>query len=151
MLNFTRQERAVVVFLIVTLSLGGIIKTVKDRRDLKNARPDRFYKEAEQFKEITEQINGKAQGEIVSGPKMSANPREEDKDDSAGQIHGIININTATAQELDVLPGIGPAIANRIKAYRDQNGPFKNKADIILVKGIGEKLYDRIQGLVTTE
>ncbi|MBT4035666.1 MAG: helix-hairpin-helix domain-containing protein [Candidatus Marinimicrobia bacterium] len=63
----------------------------------------------------------------------------------------LVNLNTAGISELAELPGIGPAKAKRIKAYTDQNGPFKNKSDIILVKGIGEKIYTRLEGLVTTE
>ncbi|NQV41730.1 MAG: helix-hairpin-helix domain-containing protein [Candidatus Marinimicrobia bacterium] len=63
----------------------------------------------------------------------------------------LVNLNTAGVKELAALPGIGPAKAERIKAYKDQNGPFKNKSDIVLVKGIGKKIYTRIEGLVTTE
>lgn len=60
----------------------------------------------------------------------------------------LIRINTATAEEFDTLPGIGPALAARIIAYREENGPFASVDDLMHVKGIGPKLMERIRGLV---
>lgn len=61
---------------------------------------------------------------------------------------GIVNINTASAEELDTLPGIGPAMAKRIIEYRETEGSFSAVEDIKKVRGIGEakfqKLRDRI-------
>lgn len=56
-----------------------------------------------------------------------------------------VNINTATQQELETLPGIGPVKAGDIIAYRTQNGPFKKIADIMNVKGIGEKTFESLK------
>ena len=50
-----------------------------------------------------------------------------------------VNINTATARELDALPGIGEVIAQRIIDYRNAHGPFQSVDELINVKGIGEK------------
>lgn len=61
----------------------------------------------------------------------------------------LININTASAAELDALPGIGPTTAQKIIEYRDQNGPFINAEDIINVSGIGPGTYERIKDLIT--
>jgi competence protein ComEA len=60
-----------------------------------------------------------------------------------------ININTASAEELDKLPGIGPAIAKAIIDYRTQNGPFKQIEDINAVKGIGDALFEKIKDQIT--
>ena len=60
-----------------------------------------------------------------------------------------ININTASAEELDKLPGIGPAIAKAIIDYRTKNGSFKKIEDINEVKGIGDALFEKIKDQIT--
>lgn len=62
---------------------------------------------------------------------------------------GMVNLNTATAAELDALPGIGPAIAARIIAYRDQHGGFRTVKDLMKVPGIGPAKFEQLQTLVT--
>jgi competence protein ComEA len=61
-----------------------------------------------------------------------------------------ININTATSDELQNLPGIGPSKANAIVQYREQKGNFKNITDIQQVDGIGPTIYNQIKSLITT-
>ena len=60
-----------------------------------------------------------------------------------------LNINTADAAELALLPGIGEKLAQRIVAYRGQNGAFAAPEDIMKVAGIGEGIYGQIQELIT--
>ena len=62
---------------------------------------------------------------------------------------GRININTATADELDSLPGIGPTTAQSIVDYRVENGPFQSIEEIMRVPGIGPATYDLIKNLIT--
>jgi competence protein ComEA len=64
---------------------------------------------------------------------------------------GGININTADLSALDSLPGIGPALAQRILDYRQVHGPFARCEDIVNVSGIGPATFERIQDLITTE
>ena len=54
------------------------------------------------------------------------------------------NLNTASAADLQRLPGIGPALAGRIVAYREAHGPFRSPAEIVEVKGIGEKTFEKL-------
>ena len=61
----------------------------------------------------------------------------------------LININTASAAELDTLPSIGPSLAQRIIEYRDANGPFVSIEDIINVPGIGSGNYERFKDMIT--
>jgi len=69
---------------------------------------------------------------------------------SVYQYSGKVNINTATASRLDALPGIGPTTAKRIIAYRSES-KFKKPSDIVNVKGIGKRLYDRIKNYIKVE
>jgi competence protein ComEA len=61
----------------------------------------------------------------------------------------LININTASPDELDTLPGIGPTTAQKIIDYRTQNGPFISIEDIINVSGIGPGTYEKLKDLIT--
>ncbi len=60
-----------------------------------------------------------------------------------------VNINIASVEELDQLPDIGPTIAQRIVAYREQYGPFASIEDIVNVSGIGQATYNQIKDLIT--
>lgn len=60
-----------------------------------------------------------------------------------------VNINTASASELEALPGIGPAKAKAIVEYRQQNGGFKSAEDLKKVKGIGEGIFSKLKAEVT--
>jgi competence protein ComEA len=60
-----------------------------------------------------------------------------------------ININTASAAELDKLPGIGPALAERVAQYRSANGLFSNLEDLKKVPGIGEAKYNQFKDKIS--
>ena len=66
-------------------------------------------------------------------------------------LTGKININAADVMALESLPGIGPALAQRILDHRKANGPFASPADIMEVSGIGPATFEEIQHLITTQ
>ena len=68
----------------------------------------------------------------------------------AGEIEKI-NINTATAEQLTQLKGIGSSHAAGIIAYREKNGPFKNPEDLIKVPRIGQKTFEKNKDLIITQ
>jgi len=60
----------------------------------------------------------------------------------------VVNLNTADRAALLSLPGIGPATAERILAYREKHGKFRNVDELLLIRGIGAKKLARIRPLV---
>ncbi len=64
---------------------------------------------------------------------------------SADQAVTIVHLNTATAVELEKLPGIGPVLAERIVEYRTAHGPFTRLDQLHEVKGVGDHLLGRLQ------
>lgn len=79
--------------------------------------------------------------------KTENTPSMQIQDTSTKQ--DVININTATQEELDTLPGIGPATATKIIEYRKEKGKFKQKEEIKEVSGIGEAKYEKIKEYIS--
>ncbi|HWR64708.1 MAG TPA: helix-hairpin-helix domain-containing protein [Bellilinea sp.] len=65
------------------------------------------------------------------------------------EVNGLIDINTATAEQLDTLPGIGPTKASDIITYRQKNGAFDRIEDIQNVSGIGPATFEAIRNLIS--
>lgn len=61
------------------------------------------------------------------------------------RLEGVVNVNLATAEQLELLPGIGPTRARAIIDDRKEHGPFKEPADLIRVPGIGERAFARMR------
>lgn len=61
-----------------------------------------------------------------------------------------VNINTADASQLALLPRVGPSVAQRVIEFRKENGPFKSPEDLMLVQGIGEKTWQLLKPYVAT-
>ena len=85
----------------------------------------------------------------VQDGQQAPPPVENDSGDGAPTVGQLINLNTATLEQLDTLPGIGPAIAQRIIDYRESSGGFISIEEITLVSGIGEATFAKIKDLVT--
>jgi len=56
-----------------------------------------------------------------------------------------VDINSASVEELTTLPGVGDTLAARIAEYREKNGPFKDAAELMNVKGIGERSFKKLE------
>ncbi|MDE2850393.1 MAG: helix-hairpin-helix domain-containing protein [Acidobacteriota bacterium] len=69
----------------------------------------------------------------------------------AGAADGVVNINTADAAALSLLPGVGPSTAGRIVEFRTDNGEFESPTDLMLVRGIGERSFERMRPYVAIE
>jgi competence protein ComEA len=128
------------------LKLAGILPGAA----LDYAQPARPLQDGETLEllseaEIIEQAIGN--NNTPSAETVSVLPAASSQPSAAG---GLVNINTATVQELDErLPGVGPAIAQRIVDYRESNGGFGKIEDIQNVSGIGDKKYADIKDLIS--
>jgi competence protein ComEA len=86
-------------------------------------------------------------GEQLMVPVVGAQPASTAAAAAPGD--GRVNLNTADAAALDTLPRIGPAMAARIVAWREQNGRFTSVDDLLAVPGIGDKMLESLRDLVT--
>ncbi len=77
---------------------------------------------------------------VVGGPQPVGAP---------GAAGGLVNLNTASNDQLQTLPGVGPVLADRIIAYREQHGGFASVADLRHVTGIGDSRFEELKDLVT--
>jgi len=69
--------------------------------------------------------------------------------ESAPPRERLIDVNTADAAELELLPRVGPALAQRIIAHREAHGPFRTLHDLERVKGIGPRTIERLTPMIT--
>ncbi|NVM00795.1 MAG: helix-hairpin-helix domain-containing protein [Candidatus Helarchaeota archaeon] len=131
MFGFTRQEKSVIIFLIITFTIGTGIITIRKLS---------YRNTIEQFKSRYSEMD-KNFSEISKNDSLFNIQKEKDANQT---INLKININTADEDELIKLPGIGPVLSKRIVSYRKSVGKFKKTSEIINVKGIGKKKFEKI-------
>lgn len=106
--------------------------------------------------EVVLQTQRSAAREVTSAPTEeqtdeaeTQTPRGETSE--AGEADARVNLNTATLEELQTLPGVGEAIARRILEYREASGGFLTIEQIMEVSGIGEAKFAQMKDLITVE
>ncbi|MBZ5559619.1 MAG: helix-hairpin-helix domain-containing protein [Acidobacteriia bacterium] len=82
----------------------------------------------------------------VASAQSKPAPRATAAKPAAGTV---VNINTASASDLEALPGIGAKTAARIVEYRQKNGPFKKVEELMNVRGVGEKNFLKLKAQIT--
>jgi competence protein ComEA len=85
---------------------------------------------------------------LASAPLAQAAGTPQEAGDSKAAV-ATVNLNTASASQLEALPGIGPKMAQRIVEYRQKNGAFKKVEELMNVKGIGEKSFLKLKPQLT--
>ena len=88
---------------------------------------------------------------MVNGPAVSVEDNSEGGSGTDEKSGGLVNINTATRDELMTLPGIGEAKADMIISYRDEHGCFNSIEDIMNISGIKTGVYNKIKDRITVQ
>ncbi|MDZ7691579.1 MAG: helix-hairpin-helix domain-containing protein [Balneolaceae bacterium] len=159
-LKITPSERIAVVSLMAVLSVISLLNLFIEPTTAANA--EQYEAIRQEFEKRTAMIE-QEEAQLMSRyypEKLSAtistvaerdtltskadttekNKKSEEKEDAS-----LINVNTASAQQLETLPGIGPVYSKRIIAYRESNDGFKTVDELIKIKGIGSKRLENIR------
>lgn len=156
MFNLTRQEQQMILFLAASLVVGGVVSVYKQYRsdfapDLVTARWLRGASPAVALADTASGVRppsrlGTARHAAArdSVPPVPHRPNDR-RSGKAALPAASLNLNTASAAQLQTLPGIGPKLAERIVAYRRQKGPFQKIEQLMKVKGIGRSKFAKLQ------
>lgn len=161
-LHFTKSETRVILFVAVVITSGYVIKNFRQfvddagkpydysgvdsefvKRSLNKVRIKEFsaLEDSASYDHQTFAAEIETAGKIIDSAEI-------EKPAYGGST---ININTAGKAELENLPGIGEATAERIIIYREEKGDFKKPEDLMKVKGIGKKKFDKLRNLITVK
>jgi comEA protein len=158
--GLTNRELTIIAFLLVTFSSGLVIKYSgwKKTNEYDYSQTDKNFesKLKSSFEELKaqDQDSGKQiRAQEITALADSIGIEIEKKPGVQKELKpGVkININSALAADLTRLPGIGEVMAERIIEYRESNGSFKKTEDIMKVKGIGEKKFEKIKEFLAVE
>lgn len=97
----------------------------------------------------TDMASGIGQDTATSSSPVALIPDQRPTEGPKPSRAGLLDLNQATEEDFDALPGIGPRLAERILAYRKSAGAFHSLDELRAVKGIGKKTLERIRPLVT--
>jgi competence protein ComEA len=134
-LGFTRTEAKVLLFLSVTFLAGLSVRWLRETHGEQS--PPQFDYSASDSTFFA--LSTRPLTDSTASPHTRERMRK-----SAPLLHSI-NVNRATAREFISLPGIGPAFAERIVAYRHEHGPFQQLDDLVRVTGVGPKTLAKIK------
>jgi len=159
-LEINRSERIAISLLLMMLMVTSLMFAIAEPK--LNYDP-KHYEELEQiFLERSQRVDSEREEILVRyRPVITASGRDRVNDPEAGlltetesmQPNAVdpkrININRAGLDELQQLPGIGPAYAERIVSWREENGEFTTVEQLLEIRGIGERRLEQIRPLIT--
>ena len=152
-----QEDTTITVYVSGEVSSPGLVELPSDSRiaDAIKACGD-FTPLADKAKiNLAQKLTDGMQIQVSSkAPVINSNEQVNDTNSNIpsnnNSSSNLININTATKEDLDTLPGIGPATAQKIIDYRQEHGNFSSIEDIKNVKGIGEAKFSKMQDKICT-
>jgi len=143
--GFTKQEKNVVLFLVLSLFLGVSVKTYQF-----------FFVEAPQVhtepvlltaveKGVSETRLGSDSKGLPQSAQIALSSKPKAKKEKSVRRIVTVDLNKATAEELEQVPRIGPTLAGRIILFRDQHGAFDSVSELTKVKGVGKLTFKKME------
>lgn len=142
MIDFTPQERKALFFLVMVLLLGSGITLYKKYHS--DFAPELILKPKAK---VVESNLSQPDLNLVADTS-TALPKETSPPMISAEKIRQVNLNSATQEELESLPSIGPVLAKRIIEYRNQKSGFKTIEEIKQVHGIGNKIFEKIKNYI---
>lgn len=136
----------VIVIIGLVIEFGGVGGQLKESQSGWRPVNEQVEKLLQDAEERVEEPNVQKAADVVTG-RSDESPKEAEQSRPAEPP---LNINDANVAALDGLPGIGPSKAEAIIAYRTAHGPFETIEDIMKVKGIGEAVFAKLKGKIST-
>ncbi|MBE0645292.1 MAG: helix-hairpin-helix domain-containing protein [Bacteroidetes bacterium] len=153
--GFTQNEAGVIVFLAVAMLTGGTIEAFRDdgaqAQRLPGGQDVRKVLAAQDSVFAARSSQTGSTSSTTEGAGAEAPIHEVVTGQSQNAPAASININRASEGDLLELPGIGPATAKKIVAHRKEQGPFERIEDIMLVKSIGPKKFEKLRQFIRVE
>ncbi len=151
-LNFTKTESRVVLILLAVVIAGlGIkmfVNTLPAETQFDRAKAENIIKRSS-GKIVNDSISNVSNSVSQADSTVKKETRKSKKGENLSEKS--VNINTASKDLLMQLPGVGKATAEKIIEHRETQGPFKRIEDIMKVKGIGQKKFDKMKIYLTTD
>ncbi len=154
--GFTRGEATAILFLSLATLAGGVIRWVAPSdtgrlptHEALRRHDSTFAHRAEGGSPSLPDGQGAPSPDQGRAPAAEASAPSQPSSGIADLAPRVVNVNTASAAQLETLPGVGPSTAQRIIEYRRTVGPFRRIEDIMNVKSIGEKKFENMKQYIS--